>query len=296
MESVLAGILFFVYFRFWLVPSSMRRHLLYILTLLTVTVSARAQETGQQDQQFTIDTPASLDFKKEEEPEAPKKKKAKKKVFYGIKTKKGFTRKGTGERIVYETFYYLKRPEKPQTFVRDIYWYDFNRREIRKTEKFDPAKGVLLHGPYEKRQGEIVLMKGIFYKGTKHGRWVSYDRDSVLTDKEKYYRGWPKESMVSYYDPVTRKKIKEITPIEFGEREGYYYLFHDNGTIAVQGEFHWDQRIGDWTEYYPNGKRKKILSYPNHKEAFDKEIKPYVKSEWNEAGKEIYRSNSLAQK
>ncbi len=271
---------------------SMVRWLILSCIVAFFPALVHAQETEQQDQQFTIDTPASLDFKKEEEPEAPKKKKVKKKVFYGIKTKRGFTRKGNGERVVFETFYYLKNPEKPTSFVRDIYWYDFTRREIRKTEKFDPRKGVLLHGPYEKRQGEIVLMKGIFYKGTKHGRWMSYGRDSVLTDKEKYFRGWPKESLVSYFDPVQRKRIKEITPIEFGEKEGYYYLFHDNGTIAVQGEYHWDQRVGDWVEYYPNGKRKKILSYP--KEAFDKNARPYVKSEWNEAGKEIYRNNSLA--
>jgi antitoxin component YwqK of YwqJK toxin-antitoxin module len=268
-----------------------------IILLFCITMAARlwAQDTGQQeaqDQQFTIDTPASLDFKKEEEPVSTKKKKVKKKVFYGVKTKRGFTRKGTGERIVYETFYYLKRPEKPQSFVRDIYWYDFTRREIRKTEKFDPKKGVLLHGPYEKRQGEIVLVKGIFYKGTRHGRWMSYERDSVLKDKEKYYRGWPKETTVSYYDPVERKKVKEITPIEFGEKEGYYYYFHDNGRIAVQGEYHWDQRVGDWVEYYPNGKRKKILTYP--KEPYAEGTKPYVKSEWNESGKEIYRNLSMA--
>lgn len=271
--------------------------LIFFLTIcLLATTIANAQEDGQQqpstDQQFTIDTPASLVFKEEEEVEAPKKKKVKKKVFYGVKTKKGFTRKGQGQRITYETFYYLKKPELPKTFVRDVYWYDFTRREIRRTEKFDPKKGVLLHGPYEKRQGEVVLMKGIFYKGTKHGRWLSYSRDSVLTDKEKYFRGWPKESLVSYYDPMTRKKVKEITPIEFGEKEGYYYLFHENGKIAVQGEYHWDQRVGDWVEYYPNGTRKKILRYP--KEAFDKEAVPYVLSEWNEKGKEIYRNNTVA--
>ena len=66
------------------------------------------------DQTFTIDTPVNLDFKKEEEPVAKKKKKIKKKVYYGIKTKKGFTRKGTGDRVTYELFYYLKKPEKPQ--------------------------------------------------------------------------------------------------------------------------------------------------------------------------------------
>src|SRR5215203_3983352 len=102
----------------------------FMITLLVLVPGLiLGQDTGQQDEQFTIDTPASLDFKKEEEPEAPKKKKPKKKVFYGLKTKKGFTRKGVGERITFETFYYLKRPEKPQPFVRDVYWYDFIRKE-----------------------------------------------------------------------------------------------------------------------------------------------------------------------
>lgn len=169
------------------------RSKLVFLGLILFSCSKLFAQDEEQDQRFTIDTPVKLDFdQKEEEPVTKKKKKVKKKVFYGIKTKKGFTKKGQGERVTYELFYYLKKAEKPETFVRDVYWYDFKRKEIRKTEKFDPANGVLLHGPYEKRQGDIILQKGIFYKGTKHGRWVSYTRDSVLTDKEKYYRGWPK--------------------------------------------------------------------------------------------------------
>lgn len=252
---------------------------------------SQAQE--EEEQRFTIDTPVSLDFQKEEEPlNAPKKKKPKKKVFYGIKTKKGFTRKGFGDKVTYELFYYLKKNDAPQPYVRDIYWYDYTRKEIRKTSTFDPAKGVLLHGPYEKRQGQIVLQKGIFYKGTKHGRWLTYNRDSVLTDKERYYRGWPKESLVSYYDPHERKRMKEMTPIEFGEKEGNYILFHENGQLAVQGQYEWDQKVGDWTEYYSTGKRKKIVAYP--KEPFDKEMKPYIKVEWNDKGKEVYRNNKMA--
>ncbi len=183
----------------------MRWKLYFLMGLIAYTSAVVAQEGDPEEQRFTIDTPASLDFKKEEDPiSSKKKKKPKKKVFYGVKTKKGFTRKGQGERITYELFYYLKKSEKPQTFVRDIYWYDFTRREIRKTTTFDPAKGVLLHGPYEKRLDQIVLEKGIFYKGTKHGRWMKYNRDSTLVDKDRYYRGWPKESLVSYYDPQER--------------------------------------------------------------------------------------------
>lgn len=262
--------------------------ILFMLILPLVSWSQQEEE----DQRFTIDTPVNLDFQKEEEPVNTKKKKIKKKVYYGIKTKKGFTRKGTGDKVTYELFYYLKKSDKPQTFVRDIYWYDFTRREIRKTTIFDPEKGVLLHGPYEKRQGQIVLEKGIFYKGTRHGRWMKYNRDSTLVDKERYYHGWPKESLVSYYDPQQRKRMKEMTPVEFGEKEGYYYFFHENGQLAVQGEYHWDEKVGDWTEFYANGKRKKILAYP--KEPFDETVRPFIKAEWNDKGKEIYRNNKMA--
>lgn len=271
----------------------MRCKLLFLLTFIGASISVWAQEGEAEEQRFTIDTPANLDFKKEEDPvSGKKKKKVKKKVFYGIKTKKGFTRKGQGERITYELFYYLKKSEKPVTFARDIYWYDYTRHEIRKTTTFDPAKGVLLHGPYEKRLDQLVLQKGIFYKGTKHGRWMTYERDSTLKDKDRYYRGWPKESLVSYYDPQERKRMKEMTPIEYGEKEGYYYFFHENGQLAVQGEFQWNEKVGDWTEFYSNGKRKKIITYP--KEPFDEKLKPYVKAEWNDKGKELYRNNKMA--
>jgi antitoxin component YwqK of YwqJK toxin-antitoxin module len=266
--------------------------LIVFLGLCSLPAMAQDQPKQEEEQRFTIDTPASLDFQKEEEPiNTTKKKKPKKKVFYGVKTKKAFTRKGFGEKVTYEIFYYLKKPEKPQTFARDIYWYDYDRREIRKTSTFDPAKGVLLHGPYKKKQGELLLEEGIFYKGTKHGRWMKYNRDSTLTDKEKYFKGWPKESVVTYYDPLERKKMKEITPIEYGEKEGYYYAFHENGTMAVSGEFKWDQKVGDWTEYYQTGKRKKIITYS--KEPFDKSIRPFIRAEWNEKGKEIYRNNKM---
>ncbi|HET9052784.1 MAG TPA: hypothetical protein VFM90_01330, partial [Cyclobacteriaceae bacterium] len=116
----------------------MTRYLLFLF-LITGPVSLLAQETEPEDQRFTVDTPVNLDFLKEEKvEEAPRKKRVKKKVFYGIKTKKGFSRRGTGNRVSYELFYYLKKSEMPKTFVRDIYYYDYARREIIRTSKFDP--------------------------------------------------------------------------------------------------------------------------------------------------------------
>jgi antitoxin component YwqK of YwqJK toxin-antitoxin module len=243
--------------------------------------------------QFTFETEKPYKLleldEKTSEPIVSKKKKPKRGTFYGIKTRKSYTRKGFGDKTVIELFYVLKKPEKPTAFVRDIYWYDFTRREIRRTGNFDPKKGVLLHGPYKKMQGAVVLEEGIFYKGAKHGRWMKYDRNDLLDDKEKYYKGWPKESLVTYYDAVEHKKVKEMIPIEIDEREGFYFLFHENGVIAVTGEYKWGRKVGDWIENYPNGKRKKILSYP--KEPFEKELRPFVKKEWDDKGREIFSSN-----
>ena len=262
------------------------------LVLPSFLLAQRKQEKSEprvQEGQFTFDTdkPFSLlELDDKIEPIVTKKKKPKRKVFYGVKTKKGFTRKGSGTRVTIELFYYLKKPEMPSTFARDIYYYNFKRREILKTSKFDPEKGVLVHGPYSKMVNDVVVEEGIFFKGTKHGRWMRYTHENLLDDKEKYYKGWPKESIVKYYDPDEKKKIKEIVPIDYGEREGYYYYYHENGQVAVIGEYQWSQKVNDWIEYYPNGRRKRIIAYP--KAAFEKDAKPYIKREWDPAGLEIY--------
>ena len=266
------------------------------LPLLFLPVLGFAQQGNEphvQEGQFTFDTdkPFKLLTLDEDikEPVVTKKKKPKRKVFYGIKTKKGFTRKGFGDKMVLELFYVLKKKgEKPSTFARDIFWYDYRRAEVRKTTStgFDPKKGVLLHGPYKRLIGEITVEEGIFYKGTKHGRWMTYNVQDLVQNKSKYYKGWPKESYVTYYDPNEKKHLKEVVPIEYDEKNGYYYMLFESGSVAVLGEYKWNEKIGDWIENYPNGKRKRIISYP--KEPFDKDFTPYIRKEWDEKGKEIY--------
>lgn len=269
----------------------MKRIVFAALILLAVCAHAQQREPFGKEDTFTFETDKPfklLELMQEDAAPIPtKKKKPRKKIFYGIKTRKLFTRRGSGERIVVELFFGLKRPQAPTPFVRDIYWYDFRRAEVRKTG-YDPKNGVLLHGPYKKMQNEVVLEEGIFYLGAKHGRWMKHDRNDLLEDKEKYYKGWPKESIVTYYDPVERKKVKEMIPVEYNEREGYYVMYHENGKVAVTGEYRFNERIGDWTEFYPNGKRKKVIAYT--KEAFE-DVRPFVRREWDLQGREIYTNN-----
>lgn len=266
----------------------MKKYFILIFALVFSFVSFAQDDEPEEQRLFVISTPVDLSIDGEDVDEPvrrKKKKKTKKNVFYGLKTKKGFTRRGVGDRMTYERFRYLRKPIEIDKYVRDIYWFDFTRKEIRRTG-FDPKKGYILHGPYEKVQGEQILEEGIFYKGTKHGRWMQHDRNDVLVDKQKYFKGWPKETLVGYYDPQTREKIREIIPIEYGEKDGNYFFFFENGRVAVSGEYKWDQKIGDWTEYYPNGRRKKVIRYP--KEPYDKDTIPVVLYEWNELGVVVY--------
>ncbi|KXK31473.1 MAG: hypothetical protein UZ12_BCD005000204 [Bacteroidetes bacterium OLB12] len=165
------------------------QRLLLLALFIIGTAQAQVQPTVQEGQ-FTFDTDKPftlLELDQNEEPIPTKKKKPKRKVYYGIKTKKAFTRKGFGDKMTVELFYVLKKPDKPTGFARDVYWYDFTRKELRKTSitAFDVKKGVLAHGPYKRMVGENVIEEGIFFKGTKHGRWMRYDRQDLVEDKEK---------------------------------------------------------------------------------------------------------------
>jgi antitoxin component YwqK of YwqJK toxin-antitoxin module len=276
---------------------------LLLLSPLVVSYAQTAEEealpldtAGQFILDPTTKVPLTINLEAEEEEEEEetkkKEKKRKKNVFYEIKTKKGFTQSGYGQSVVLELFHYLKEYEEPDPYVRDIYWYDTKRNQIRSTRNIQQDKAQILHGPYKKmtEEGE-VLEEGIFYKGTKHGRWTRYNRDYILLDKEKYSKGWPRDSEITYYDQDKRQNLQEVIPIEYGQKEGYYYYFYENGVVAVEGEYQQDQKVGMWTEYYNFGKQrlpKKQIKYPD--DPFD-ETPPYISKEWNPQGQVVYEKS-----
>jgi len=265
----------------------------FSLLLLLVASFARAQDD---DGFVSINTPLTIDLEANDHLEdvKVKKKRRKKRVFYGVKTRKAYTKTGFGERTTYELFHILKEHQQPDQYVRDIYWYDSRRGGIRTGGKIDPKYGAILHGPYSKRQGIQVIEEGIYYFGTKHGRWVKMDKNDILLDKEKYYKGWPKESLVKYYD-TERTKFKEVIPIEYGEKEGNYFYFFENGLIAVRGEYKYGQKVGKWMEYHHNSQRKKkIIQYPA--DPYEKEFSPYIWREYNKKGRLVYENKTMGKK
>lgn len=263
----------------------------FLITAFSLPVFAQEEEK-EVHSILSIDGPATIELEgkdeEDEDYEVPEKKR-KKNVFYGFKTRKRFTKSGYGPRQTIELFRILKDFQLPETLVRDIYWYDYKKNEIRVGGKIDERNAGILHGPYKKVKNNQVIEEGIFYMGLKHGRWTKYNDDFILLDKAKYYKGWPKESLVKYYD-IEKEKMKEIIPVEYGEKEGNYFYFHPNGIVAVKGEYKWDQKVGDWYEYYPSGKRKKVIRYGN--EPYDSNFKPYILREWNDKGRVVYENRS----
>ena len=252
------------------------------------------------DSVFMTHEPITLELEnkeKEEEKKLQEKKKSKK-VFYGVKTKKAFTKKRYRGVTTFELFFVLKdypRNFKPDPYIRDFFWFHVKKRKIINSKKINPKYGRILHGSYkrtrnEKARKEVVLEKGIFYYGVKHGRWERYGKymkEYILTDKKKFFRGWPKESKIIYFDERKQERPKEITPIQHGLSDGEYYLFYTDGQVALRGEYAYDEKIGVWTEYYKSRhSRKRQIQY--QKKAGDKNFTPHILREWDKRGRIIY--------
>ncbi len=250
---------------------------------------------------FRVDyeTPLTIELKKtqqEEEPIEPIQKKEKKKnpkIYYGIKAKRGFTKNGFGKRTVVELFHYLKYKdfEAPPEYVRDFYYYDLKKKKIVNSFNISDPKSVgVMHGHYLKKIGDQVLEEGYFYKGMKHRRWVRLNRHDILQDKQVYWKGWPEQSLLAFYD-YNREKVREIIPVHFGKRQGTYYAFHENGEVAVIGEYKYDRKIGLWREYYLNKRLKRELKYPD--DPYNDDMIPFIGKEWDENGKLIYERSKF---
>ncbi len=276
------------------------RKTLFLLIGFLISQSVWAQQESIANLfKVDYDTPLTIELKDTDEDKddliAPvdtkKKKRKNRKVFYGIKTKRGYTRTGFGDDLVLELFHYLKHKDfvGPEEYIQDFYYYDFKRKKIVNSRNIKNPKDVgVLHGHYVKKIGDQVLEEGFYYKGMKHRRWVRYNQHDILMDKAVYWKGWPEESLLSFYD-FQKERLREVIPVHFGEREGDYYAFHENGNIAATGTYKFGRKVGIWREYYDNRRLKREVIYP--KDPYDFKTRPYISKEWDSAGRVLYDRN-----
>lgn len=269
-----------------------------------------------------LDQVDELDFQQEDTiPKDFKKKKIKKRVYYGYKTKKAFIKSGYGEREVIEIFHYLKVYQEPNPYVNEIYWFDTRKMKIEESRKYDPTYSKILHGPYKKMMGGEIIEEGIFYIGTKHGRWVSFDKPKqhkfrdgdkdhyeniegektlitgsdtlieyqLLESKIKYNRGWPKNAQLKYYD-VDKTLLKEVIPYdEHFKLTGEYFSYYQNGKIHWHGNYINGTKVGEWVEYHTvhnKVRRKTEILFPEFPQ--EKDPQGELQKQWNGNGEIIY--------
>ncbi len=260
------------------------------VSLIFVGLSAFAQDGETLEDLFKVDydTPLTLDLEeKEDDVIAPvkKEKKVKRNVYFGLKTRKAFTRTVRRNDIILDLFNVLKEYVGPPEYASDFYWYDYKKKKIINSLKVDQRNAGVLHGPYEKRIGDLIIEQGWYYKGLKHRRWVRFNRHDILQDKTYWWKGWPQESRLAYYD-FNKTKLREVIPVHYGEKDGEYWAFHEDGSLAVRGEYKFGHKVGLWREYYDGGRVKREVVYPE--DPFDFKFNPYITREWDTRGTLIY--------
>ncbi|WP_194777191.1 toxin-antitoxin system YwqK family antitoxin [Pararhodonellum marinum] len=231
-----------------------------------------------------------FDDAKKEEDKKKKKKKKKKNIYFGEKTSKTFIKQSLQGKNHHYFIHYTSRYRSIDPYIRDIYWYNYKEKAIQ-IKGFDSQKGYLLHGPYEKKIDDVVVESGMFYFGTKHGRWMKFDNKSILLDKGHFSEGWPKDSRVTYYQREDRK-VEKIIPVEYELEEGNFFHFYENGQVAVIGEYHFGEKVGLWTEYWNTngGKVVKKREIQYQEQPFSK-FNPYIRAEWDPEGNLVYRKD-----
>lgn len=191
---------------------------------------------------------------------------------------------GAGDRITTEEFFVLKTYQAPSPYVKEIYWYDVRASRVTTSVIKDKAYAQILHGPYRKHVGGALIEEGYYYLGTKHDRWETFFPDFTLKDKVHYERGFPKGSVLTYYDEA-KKKLKSVVPIQYGKATGLYRSFYEGGQLQEEGRLDDSVRVGVWREYYqfgPGGRTKRDTQYGRDKW---EQSEPVVLREYDEKGK-----------
>ncbi|RDV11753.1 hypothetical protein DXT99_24015 [Pontibacter diazotrophicus] len=224
-----------------------------------------------------------------------KKQKQSKRYFLGYKVKRGFIKTGRSARQTIETFSYLPEQEELNPYAPLKYLYDTKKRKLYRTSnnEVDQARYKVLHGPYVKKIDGQTVEEGYFYIGTKHLRWEKYrpDEEGTLVGKDHYEKGFVRDAVVTYYDGA-QKQIKEVVPYVYGEVQGTYYRFYENGQVQWSGQYEKGRKVGTWIHYYDfRGRRHHEYQYP--KTVYDERFEPYLVKEYDRHGTLIYEKDRL---
>jgi antitoxin component YwqK of YwqJK toxin-antitoxin module len=186
-----------------------------------------------------------------------------------------------------EEFHVLKEYKDGSPYSPTITWFDSRANRLSSAAVNNNEDAMMLHGPYKRYQGDKLIEEGFYHIGAKDGRWEVYDANYMLLDKSNWSKGFPTESIITYYDSA-HTKVCEVIPIQFGKRKGDYLKYYEGGQLMAKGRYDNDMPINTWTEYYQlRRQRKKETRYPRF---WYEDSEPVVLNEWDDKGKLIYQA------
>ncbi len=121
------------------------------------------------------------------------------------------------------------------------------------------------------KSGDITTAEGDLLNGLKHGTWVEYSNDGLITSLTNYRNGLKHgialtfsnrsevETKANYYNDqlegeyvvYNRRKIKSITTYAGGKMHGPKKSFYDNGTLQEDSNYK-DGIMHGEAKYYNN--------------------------------------------
>jgi antitoxin component YwqK of YwqJK toxin-antitoxin module len=212
------------------------------------------------------------------------------KNYKNIAVEKRIYKRGSAKNLHYIEFYVLKNHQAPLQHRRVNTWYDEKNKRFSEVLSRDTKTNSLLHGPYREYRGDNLVKEGYYYLGSKDGRWMEYDKDFILLNKENYIKGFYADSKISYFDGDSTK-IQEVIPVKYDKITGNYYKFFKDGTLAEEGVYDLGKKVKVWVEYYEGGnRRKRVMQHPNN---FDDLAEPYVQIEYDENRKVTFERKKI---
>ena len=251
-------------------------------TLTTAADSARRGPSLSTARKQLAMTKAEERAAKDQEKEAQRKPRKKKKVFLGERIKRAYVKgKGSGKNQEIEIFYYLRDFRQPNPYAPARYYYDSKKRRIFPANReLNPATDQILHGPYTTARNNQTLETGYYALGTRHLRWEKFGRDGVLLSKTHYELGFPRDANLSYHDNG-RTLLKEVVPYVNGKLEGDYARFLADGQRDWSGQFENGRRVGVWTKYW-GFRNRRHYEYQYPESGYDPEVtEPELLKEYN---------------
>jgi hypothetical protein len=183
-----------------------------------------------------------------------KKKLQPKDEYAGIKIEVRLGSYGSGVRMTAEEAHVVKyvEDEALSPYLQEISIFDPAQSRVIPIPLKEAKNAQICHGPFKKYVNQKLVEEGFYFMGVKDGRWENYGPENELENKVYYEKGFLKGSYFQYYD-VSKKKIKEVIPRQYGKVSGTYQSFYANGNLKEAGKLDDSVKVGIWREYHEIG-------------------------------------------